>query len=57
MGKHRWLTKINYKIQTNAIQQDIVPILNLPKNKEYIIYAIEADLLNIAVFGIKAGES
>lgn len=52
----RDFTKMGYKIQTDAIQQNIIPVLNLPKNKEYIIYSSEADLLNIAVFGMKASE-
>lgn len=55
-NNQRWLTKLNYKIQTDAIQQNIIPALNIPKNKEYIYYSSEADLLNIAVFGMKAGE-
>jgi len=52
----RDFTKMGYKIQTDAIQQNIIPVLNLPKNKEYIIYSSEADSLNITVFGMKAGE-
>lgn len=52
----RWLTKVNYRIHTDAIQQNILPLMNITQKEKYIIYASEADLLNIAVFGMKAGE-
>ncbi|MBL4753142.1 MAG: KilA-N domain-containing protein [Flavobacteriales bacterium] len=50
----RFLTKVNYRLQTDAVQKDIIPYKNLPKNKEGIAYAREADLLNVAVFGMTA---
>ncbi len=45
----RMLTKINYKIHTNSIQQNII----IPKkiNNPSLTYASEADMLNIALFG------
>ena len=47
----RYLSKVNYKIQTDAIKNVLVPIRNLPADKEGIIYAEEADLLYYAMFG------
>ncbi|KAA6345443.1 hypothetical protein EZS27_006986 [termite gut metagenome] len=52
----RFLTKVNYTIQTDAIKEYILPNLNLPKDKENIIYAQEAELLNKAVFGYTSKE-
>ena len=49
----RTLEKINYKIQTDAIKESLVP-KSLTKNQTSIIYANEADLLNIALFGLTA---
>lgn len=46
----RFLTKINYKIHTDAIKNNIVPI-KLNKSQINFIYADEADILNIALFG------
>ena len=45
----RELTKLNYSIQTEAIKQSIIPRIN-PKD-EIFIYADEADLLNLVLFG------
>ena len=50
----RILTKANYLIQTDAIQQHIIPQSNLSKQQEWIVYAEEADLLNVALFGYTA---
>jgi hypothetical protein len=49
----RTLAKINYKIQTDAIKESLVP-KSLTKNQISIIYANEADLLNVALFGLTA---
>ncbi len=46
----RELSKINYKIHTNAIKQNLIPIL-LTKEQINKIYAEEADVLNMALFG------
>lgn len=46
----RTLTKINYKIHTNSIKENLIPE-NISKNKVKIIYANEADVLNMALFG------
>ena len=50
----RLLTKANYLIKTDAIQQHIIPQSNLSKQQEWIVYAEEADLLNVALFGYTA---
>ena len=53
----RDFTKAGYKIQADAINQNIIPILNFSSEKEKgYIFANEADLYNIAVFGMKANE-
>jgi hypothetical protein len=46
----RILTKTNYQIHTNAVKDCIVPEKNYDKDKEWLIYAEEADLLNVALF-------
>lgn len=47
------LAKINYRIHTDAIQQNLIPKELSPKEIS-IIYANEADVLNVALFGISA---
>lgn len=49
----RTLSKINYKIHTDAIKLNIVPTL-ISKSQINYTYANEADLLNVALFGITA---
>jgi hypothetical protein len=51
----RELAKINYHIHTNAIKQNLVP-KELTSRQSSIIYADEADVLNIALFGMTAKE-
>jgi phage regulator Rha-like protein len=46
----RELAKINYKIHTNAIKENLIP-KELNKNEINHIYANEADVLNMALFG------
>lgn len=50
----RLLSKVNYRIHTDSIKDTIITKLQTPKEKEWLVYAEEADLLNIAVFGITA---
>lgn len=50
----RFLSKVNYRLHTDTIKDVILPALQTPKNREWIIYAEEADLLNMAVFGMTA---
>jgi len=47
----RFLSSINYRIQTDAIKNNIISKLELDKNEEWLIYAKEADILNYALFG------
>jgi hypothetical protein len=49
----RNLTKINYRIHTDAIKENLVPP-ELDKSQINHIYATEADILNMALFGITA---
>jgi len=49
----RTIVKMNYYIHTDAIKNNLIP-LNVDKNKINFIYSSEADLLNIALFGITA---
>jgi len=51
---NRVLAKANYIIHTDAIKNTIVPILT-EKQKQYV-YAEEADVLNVALFGMTAKE-
>ena len=46
----RILTKNNYLIHTDAIKNYILPDNNFYKNREWLKYAEEADVLNVAVF-------
>jgi hypothetical protein len=46
----RTLAKVNYHIHTDAIKQNLIP-LELDKIKINFVYANEADLLNVALFG------
>lgn len=50
----RSLSKTNYKIHTDSIKENIVPILT-EKQKQFV-YANEADVINVALFGMTAGE-
>lgn len=49
----RELSKINYRIHTDAIRQNLIPVEVTPKQAS-IIYADEADMLNVAMFGMTA---
>jgi hypothetical protein len=52
----RYISKVNYKLQTDAVKAKLIPITNLPKDKEGILYAEEADLLYYAMFGFTSKE-
>jgi hypothetical protein len=47
---NRTLSKINYRIHTDAIKECIVPELVSPEQIDFV-YANEADVLNVAMFG------
>ncbi len=49
----RTLAKINYRIHTDAIKDHLIPAL-LTKAQINSVYASEADLLNVALFGMTA---
>ena len=49
----RELSKINYRIHTDAIKKNLIPS-KLTKEQINIVYAEEADVLNMALFGITA---
>ena len=49
----RELSKINYRIHTDAIKNRLIPI-KLTKDQINIIYAEETDVLNVALFGMTA---
>jgi hypothetical protein len=50
----RFLSKVNYRLQTEAIEQHLIPLSTLPKSKESILYTQEADVVNVALFGMTA---
>jgi len=50
----RILSKTNYKIHTDAVKKHIIPKTRYSAAKEWLEYADEADLLNIALFGCTA---
>ena len=51
----RELAKVNYRIHTDAIKQNLIPE-TLSKTQITIVYASEADVLNVALFGKTAKE-
>lgn len=51
----RTLAKVNYRIHTDAIKEHLVP-RQLTKAQTATLYASEADLLNVALFGMTAAE-
>jgi len=51
----RTLAKVNYTIHTDAIKEKLIPA-KLTKTQTSLVYATEADLLNMALFGITAAD-
>jgi len=51
----RTLAKVNYHIHTDAIKEQLIPP-SLDRKKASLTYASEADLLNMALFGMTAGD-
>ena len=49
----RELSKINYRIHTDAIKSHLIPA-EVTKEQANVIYAEEADVLNVAMFGMTA---
>jgi hypothetical protein len=50
---NRTLAKVNYQIHTDAIKENLIPP-EITKQQSNSVYANEADILNIALFGITA---
>ena len=50
---HRTLAKVNYHIHTDAIKENLIP-KELSKTQTSFVYADEADMLNMALFGMTA---
>lgn len=50
----RFLSKNNYLIQTDAVKNYLIPNCNYREELEWLAYADEADLLNVALFGFTA---
>lgn len=50
----RFLTKNNYFIQTDAVKNYLIPQMNYRENLQWLAYAEEADILNVALFGFTA---
>ncbi|MDR3184181.1 MAG: KilA-N domain-containing protein [Prevotellaceae bacterium] len=51
----RTLSKINYRIHTDAIKERLIPTV-VTKKQSSVVYASEADLLNVALFGKTAAQ-
>ena len=51
----RLMTKLNYLIQTEAVKKHLIKV-ELTENQKNFIYANEADLLNVALFGLTSSE-
>jgi hypothetical protein len=51
----RTISKINYKIHTDAIKENLIP-KEISKTQASFVYASEADILNVSIFGKTAKE-
>lgn len=52
---NREISKLNYRVHTDAIQQNLLPP-ELTKEQQAFVYADEADILNVALFGMTAAQ-
>lgn len=52
---NREISKLNYRVHTDAIQQNLLPP-DLTREQQSYVYADEADMLNVALFGMTAGQ-
>ena len=50
----RFLSKNNYLIQTDAVKNYLLPQVNYRENLQWLIYAEEVDIINVALFGFTA---
>ena len=49
---NREISKLNYRVHTDAIQQNLLPP-DLTREQQSFVYADEADMLNVALFGYR----
>ncbi|MCB9233793.1 MAG: KilA-N domain-containing protein [Bacteroidia bacterium] len=52
----RVLSKLNYHLQTDAVKSHIIPSSNYTTDTQWLVYAEEADVINVALFGCTARE-
>ena len=52
---NREISKLNYRVHTDAIQQNLLPP-DLTREHQSFVYADEADMLNVALFGLTAAQ-
>lgn len=52
---NREISKLNYRVHTNAIQQNLLPP-DLTREQQSFVYADEADMLNVALFGLTVAQ-
>jgi KilA-N domain len=52
----RMLTRVNYHLHAEAVRQNLVPVINWRTRQEGMYFASEADVLNLAVFGLTAAQ-
>jgi hypothetical protein len=52
----RIMAKANHQIHTEAVRENLIPVIDWNTKKEAIYQATEADLLNLALFGMTARE-
>ncbi len=52
----RTLAKVNYRVHTDAVKMHLIPPKLTQTKQEGIVYASEADILNLALFGMTAKE-
>jgi hypothetical protein len=50
----RTLAATNYRVHTDAIKEKLIPWGDMPQKSDVFIYAEEADLINLALFGLTA---
>ena len=50
----RLLSKVNYHLHTDAVRTNLVPLIDWHSRRESFYFASEADVLNVAVFGMTA---
>jgi hypothetical protein len=52
----RFLAKVNYKLQTSSVRDVLIPLSRQPTSRNGVIYAEEADVINLALFGTTSKE-